>query len=140
MLRTIVLIVILFPIKVLAEPGQRSCLPDRTAAQILWSVPATTTEIIQPLSSKVQLVSRADSGEVVFRVRFDPAFDGVSLPYNLYSVLIVRNGSVVAWWDYTNGCQGPGLSFFPGREILLPKVKLIGGGADQLQIMVWGKL
>ncbi len=141
MFRTIVLLILFCPIKVLANAGQRSCLPEKTAAQLLWNVSSNAqAEIIQPLSSKVQLIGRQAGLEVNFRLRFDPAFSGVSLPYNLYAVLIVQNGSVVGWWDYTHGCQGPGISFFPGREIALPTVKLVGAEADQLQIMVWGKL
>ncbi len=77
---------------------------------------------------------------VKMSVRFDPKFDGVSLPYNLFAILIIRDGEAAAWWDFTSGCTGPGVSFFPGQEIHLPKLKLIGADPERLQIMVWGRL
>ncbi len=80
-----------------------------------------------------------DSHELKLTAMFDPDFDGVSLPYNLYAVQAVLDGQVVFYMDY-RGCQGPGPSFFPGREIRLPSVKLIGGKPQKLQIMVWGRL
>lgn len=141
MIRTIVLLVLFSWNEVQADAGQRSCLPERTSAQIFWTVEAHTDSLlIHPLSSKVQLMARQSGGAVSLTLRFDPSFDGVSLPFNLFAVLVVKNGSVIAWWDYTRGCQTPGLSFFPGREIELPELKLVGAGPDQLQIMVWGKL
>lgn len=73
-------------------------------------------------------------------VGFDREFDGVSLPYSVYALLILRDGEVVMWWDFTHACQGPGLSFFPGKEIELPSLKLVGDKPQKLQIMVWGRL
>lgn len=127
--------------------GQTSCLPDYTAAQAIWSANAPTF--------KQSLLSRRSGNLITTRVwiegtrtkdsadlwlRFDPDFDGVSLPYNLFAVLIIRDGEPAAWWDFTASCKGPGLSFFPGREVHLPPLKLIGGPSDRLQIMVWGRL
>ncbi len=141
MLRTMVVFILFFPLKVWSDSGQRSCLPERTEAQLMWTVNAAETgSLLHSLTNRVQLVGEQAGAVAQFRVRFDPAFQGVSLPYNLYAVLILRDGEPVAWWDYTRGCAGPGLSFFPGREIHLPKVNLVGGGAERLQIMVWGKL
>lgn len=90
--------------------------------------------------TRVQLRAEVKSGNVELKVGFDPKFDGVSLPYNLYAVLILRNGQTEQWLDFTNGCKGPGLGFFPGREIRLPTVKSIGESPEQLQIMVWGRM
>ncbi len=141
MLRTMVVLILLFPLKVWSDSGQKSCLPERTAAHLVWTVNAAeNNSLLYQLTNRVQLVGEQSGNFAQFKVRFDPTFDGVSLPYNLYAVLILRDGEPVAWWDYTRSCQGPGLSFFPGREIALPKVNLVGGGAERLQIMVWGKL
>lgn len=116
-------------------------MPERAAAQLIWTVDSKSENaLLYPLSKYVELVGEQTGVLAQLKVRFKPDFDGVSLPYNLYAVMIVREGEPVGWWDYTRACKGPGLSFFPGREIQLPKVNLVGGGAERLQIMVWGKL
>jgi hypothetical protein len=94
--------------------------------------------------TKVQLAGEIRDGEespvLDLTLRFDPAFQGVSLPYNLYTVLVISNGRVLNWLDFTNSCHGPGISFFPGRSVRIPSVKLIGADPQKLQIMVWGRL
>lgn len=79
-------------------------------------------------------------GVLQVSVQFDPAFEGVSLPYNVYSLLLVLDGQVVGWWDYTDGCRGPGLSFFPGAQIRLGTLNVVGDQPQKLQIMLWGRL
>lgn len=128
--------------------GQTSCLPESTAAQTFWRVgageplrvPLSTRRGEETILTRVYLEGDRDGETIRMKVRFDPDFQGVSLPYNLYAVLVIRNGAPFAWWDFTSGCEGSGLSFFPGQEILLPKVKTVGDKADRLQIMVWGRL
>lgn len=73
-------------------------------------------------------------------VQFDPAFGGVSLPYNLYAILVISDGRVLTWLDFTDSCRSSGVSFFPGREVRIPSVKLIGVDPQTLQIMVWGRM
>lgn len=142
---------ILFLVLGIATPafGQSSCLPDYTALQTIENVDAGASFARQLQSrnsngyfqTRVRLEGEVDSNsQLGLMVRFDPAFEGVSLPYNLYSVLVVSEGEVLAWLDFTRDCSGPGLSFFPGRQIRLPAIKLIGGRPQKLQIMVWGKL
>lgn len=133
--------------------GQRSCLPSSTALQVIETVvPEKSGHFTYNLMSdrggtlaktKVQVTgsySASSSREVKFTIGFDPQFQGVSLPYNLYAMMIIRDGEVIGWWDFTLGCTEPGLSFFPGREIELPAAKLIGDKPQKLQIMVWGRL
>lgn len=130
--------------------GQTSCLPSYTALQSEWLAGGSDSKsFASPIlieksgklsPSRVLFVGETIGGAVKMSVKFDPKFDGVSLPYNLYAVLIVRDGEPAAWWDFTSGCTGPGISFFPGQEIHLPKLKLIGADPERLQIMVWGRL
>ncbi len=133
--------------------GQRSCLSEHTALQ--------TVEVIQPgvshkfrypliaqranesFETKVYFegtVDQQDPTILRFSVAFDPSFSGVSIPYTVQALLILRDGDVIGWWDFTRLCKGPGISFFPGRVIQMPVVKLIGGKSQTLQIMVWGRL
>ena len=128
--------------------AQKSCLPAYTAAQVMWTFSESSPSHSQKLLSgrggeliktRVQLEGQRVNGDVVLKILFDPTVE-LSVPYNLYAVMVLRNGAVEGWWDFTGGCNGPGLSFFPGREIRLPSVKMIGEKPEQLQIMVWGKL
>lgn len=133
--------------------GQTSCLPAHVALQAFELIdPGQPTAFKYHLKdlragtvaeTRVYLQGEPDTDDphlIRLSVAFDRDFEGVSLPYNLYSLLIVRDGEVVGWWDFTRACRGSGLSFFPGREIELPVLKLIGEKPQKLQIMVWGKL
>jgi hypothetical protein len=128
--------------------ADRSCLPDYTAMQEFYSsgapMPAVKRLRAQNVSgsfeTKVEAVIDWRDGELLLSFRFDPAFDGVSLPYNLYAVMVLRDGEVVSWNDFTSQCRGPGLGFYPGREIRLDSIKLPGRPTQSLQIMVWGRL
>lgn len=136
-----------------ALAGPRSCLPEFTALQSVVMVDPTnfspfvfwlnTERGTDRIQTKVQLVGQLSldkPGAFDLIVRFDPAFDGVSLPFNLYSVYVVNDGEPLAWMDFTNSCLGPGISFFPGKEIRLPAVKFVGEKTHKLQIMVWGRI
>ncbi len=129
-----------------------SCLPAILSAQITVLV---DTEQVQrftfPLESenasgrfqtKAVMDANYDANThlLTFTTHFDDSFKGVSLPFNLFSVLVIEAGEVVQWQDLTGQCKGPGLGFFPGAHIQLPGVKLNGRGPESLQIMVWGRL
>ncbi len=139
--------------------GQTSCVPEYTALNVIEKVaPLEGTVFVHSLRSKngagdmfttrVQVEGRVSAGEasagevpsLEMSVRFDPAFGGVSLPYNLYTILVIGDGRVLNWLDFTDSCRSPGISFFPGREVHIPSVKLIGVDPQTLQIMVWGRL
>lgn len=138
MVRIVFLLILAFTFKTQAE--LTSCLPG-SATTILWDVPVeSSVERTWPLSKHVQLSAVKDGEAVKMKVEFDPKFEGVSLPYTVFAVLVVRDGEVVGWWDFSSQCRGPGASFFPGRSIRLPVAKLVGGTQERLQIMVWGKL
>ena len=79
------------------------------------------------------------SGKLSLSNHFDEKFEGVSLPYNLFAVLVIADGHVVAWQDYTQGCVGTGVGIFPGQKFLLKPVNL-PANKQKLQITVWGSL
>lgn len=139
-----------------ARAGQTSCVPVYTALNVIEDVdPAADSSFVHPLiaenaqglfESRVRLEGTVhhstanEKASLDMVIRFDPAFEGVSLPYNLYTVLVISNGRVLTWLDFTESCQGSGVSFFPGREIRIPALKLFGADPQKLQIMVWGRL
>jgi hypothetical protein len=153
MSRSTLVALILSLASVSAHAGQTSCVPEYTALNVVERVvPADASAFVHNLRSangggmfttRVQVEGRVSAGEVPaldMTVRFDPAFQGVSLPYNLYTILVISDGRVLNWLDFTDSCRSPGISFFPGREISIPKIKLIGADPQTLQIMVWGRL
>lgn len=131
--------------------AQHSCLPDFNALQVRevfdlnlahnFSYPFQSVNARGNFTTHVQLRGKYGTDhKLQLEALFDPNFQGVSLPYNLYAMLLVQNGSVVGWFDFTDGCQGPGIGFFPGQVIHLPRVQLSGGGKAAVQIMIWGRL
>ena len=134
----------------LARPT--ACLPIDTALDVVeivdpqsFSQPFThyldSVHGADSFTTRVQLRGDMRADELSLSVRFDPEFDGVSLPYNLYALQILGDqGEELAWQDFTSKCTGPGIGFFPGREVELGAIKLIGVDPQRLQIKVWGKL
>lgn len=134
--------------------AQASCLPEFTSLQVLESVhpPRHFETKWYPLLAEgpggrvaTRAVLQVEAGtanpqELRLTAMFDPDFDGVSLAYNLYAVLVLIDGVPQFFHDYTSGCQGLPPSFYPGGQITLPAVKLIGDKPQKLQIMVWGRL
>lgn len=135
-----------------AAMADHSCLPEFNSLQILETFNIdSTADFTYPLKSenasgifisKVRLTVSLDgfSHEMKLRAHFDEAFQGVSLPYNLYSILVLQNGAVIGWYDFTRECHGPGVGFFPGQFFSPPAIKLSGEGKQSFQIMVWGRL
>lgn len=137
-----------FPTFVRAE---NSCLPPFLALQVYENVSSQSSGFSYSLRTlksnswqQTRVLLTADpadqNGAMPLRVHFDPKFDGVSLPYNLYAILITHENEVVGWWDFTNGCNSPGMSFYPGDEVLLPAFKRLGNDVQKIQIMVWGMI
>jgi hypothetical protein len=130
----------------LSSFGQSSCLPVYTALQTVESsdVPFEHRLIGNgpdgPHETRIFFGGAVENSSLKMKVQFDPTFNGVSIPYNVFAVLVVADGETVAWYDFTRGCRSPPISFFPGRVIELPPVKLLGSQPQKLQIMVWGKL
>lgn len=131
-----------------------SCLPDFNSLQILQVIDlaqAQTQTITYPLKSmnahglfetraQLEMMVQAENWILDFKVLFDPKFGGVSLPYNVYALLVIQGGQVISWQDFTGGCRGPGIGFFPGQVVQLPKVKLIKSNSNVIQVMLWGRL
>jgi hypothetical protein len=82
----------------------------------------------------------AQTHQLTMRTHFDDKFGGVSLPYNLFSALVIESGEVNGWQDFTKGCNGPGVGFYPGQTFQLPVFKLKASGTDFVQIMIWGSI
>lgn len=132
--------------------AETSCLPEFTAVQVVEvvsaldqpgvtrSFPLKSENARGRFSTKAILNVTTRGRDLELETRFDPSFEGVSLAFNLYALQVIRDGEVVLWEDYTQGCAGPGLSFYPGRVVPLPTVKLPDDKRHRLHILLWGRL
>lgn len=133
-----------------ASWAQLSCLPDFNSLQVLETVDLAGSKTFSyPLKSenanglfntRVFLSGTLSNRTLNLKAHFDETFDGVSLPYNLFVVVIIQDGQVVQYIDFTDACNDPGISFFPGQAVSLTPVALEGEGSTRLQIAVWGRL
>lgn len=142
MRRWVLLTLFLLSARVGADP---SCLPDFVSLQATEKLSSPQQMVHSLKSSRGGVLFQTDAvmdssydGETLkLRVRFtDPT--ALSLPYNLYAVLVIVNGEVVSWQDLTGQCSGSGQSIFPGQTIELQPVKIRSQGL--IQFSVWGKL
>jgi hypothetical protein len=130
--------------------AQLSCLPQFNSLQVLETVDldagrnfsyALKSENAYGLfTTRVFLSGTLANRELNLKAHFDETFDGISLPYNFYLIAIMQDGQVIEYVDFTDACNDPGLSFFPGQSVKLHPVHLRGSGFSRLQIVVWGRL
>lgn len=129
--------------------AQSTCLPEFAALDAIEllkaNVPRTFTHRLRSKNvdgiflSKASLTGRFDGiNQLDLEFRFDR--EGVSLPYNIYAVLVASPEEAFAWHDLTKGCTGPGASIFPGGSFKLPATKLSRSLAINLHLLVWGRL
>lgn len=130
-----------------------SCLPDVTSLQhfevLQLDRDAQSRHRLKTMTHQAEVIEtrthvdlqyEADGNrELSLIFAFDEDFQGVSLPFNVYAVLITVDGEVLAYRDFTSACTEPGLSFFPGQTIRVPGAKLTGEGKRRLQLSIWGR-
>ena len=133
--------------------GQTSCFPDFTALDVVENVDVASPSAPflhflkaksgeRFFTSKAQVVGQVNAdGQLDLHFRFDPDFDGVSLPYNLFGVSITSlSGEVLFEQDFTEGCRAAGVGFFPGAIVTIPTLKFHDADTRALQIRIWGRI
>lgn len=126
-----------------------TCLPEFTALDVIETVNAGSARTFtHPLKSKnvggifltrVVLTGEFDGQRLSLTVRF-PA-DGVSLPYNVYLLVVGTEQDMLRWQDLTRGCKAPGASIFPGQSVNLDAIKFQpDAGTANLHLILWGRL
>jgi hypothetical protein len=125
--------------------GKGSCLPDFTSLDVFqdstvqsFSLPLKSRNVNGPFVTHATLDGKWDGTALALTFQFK--FDGVSIPYNIYAVLVVSGGEVLAWRDLTKACTDPGASIFPGRSFALPPIQTSNIGKSDWHIIVWGQL
>jgi hypothetical protein len=122
-----------------------SCLPEFTsldgfqeASASSFSLPLKSHNVSGPFVTHATLEGQWDGSALSLTFQFK--VDGVSLPYNIFAVMIVSDKDVLAWHDLTNSCTGPGKGIFPGQSYALPAVKTSTAPRAGWHIIVWGRL
>jgi hypothetical protein len=89
--------------------------------------------------SRATLNGEFEGQELKLSFHFD--FDGVSLPYNIFALLVASETEVLAWHDFTRGCYSPPPSIFPGQSYnKTPAIRINNPGKFNLHIIVWGNI
>ncbi len=132
--------------------GQTSCLPKNNSLQMLSQIDLTVdSDSVHRLTSdtgntvrdtRVNLKSsfKTADGKLNLRVQWDEDFSGVSLPFNVYAVMILIDGKIVNWSDYTEHCTDVGISLYPGAVLSIPPIEIGSVGLASVQIMLWGRV
>jgi|GEM_PF-1673281 hypothetical protein len=133
------------------EAVPMSCLPAATSLQAFDANAAKPSEKkIYPLTSlkwdqvretpvQAEVFYNQEKGGLEISIFFkDP--EAMSLPYNLYAVLVTTESGRVIWRDFTDACKEPGLSFFPGRRLQLEPFVLKLQPQESYRVMIWGRM
>jgi hypothetical protein len=125
--------------------AEDSCLPDFTSLDVFqdasapsFSLPLKSQNASGPFVTHATLDGRWDGTALALTFQF--RFGGVSLPYDIFAVLVTSGRDVLAWNDLTNACSGPGAGIFPGDSFPLPPIKTTAAPKPGWHIIVWGRL
>ena len=128
-----------------------SCLPEYTSLRATADFadgPSQQTFKLKSdnlnglFESKARMTASYDAELERLNLKFhwDENFSGVSLPYNLYSVLILQGSTVVGLLDFTDDCRGLGVGFYPGQSFSARPIKIQGLPGKQFKFIVWGRI
>lgn len=124
-----------------------SCLPEFTSlrAEADFGRASQQTFILKSVNpkgmfeTKARMTAGLEGNQLSVKFHWDENFSGVSLPYNLYSLLVVQDGVAVGWFDFTHDCEGPGVGFFPGQSFSLPPLKTVSSN-KQIKFIIFGRI
>lgn len=126
-----------------------SCLPEATSLQsyesggqgdVVKTYELSTLRLgqLRATGVNVQLKqSRKDQSlELSFSFQQD---DIMSLPFNIYAVLVVTEKGETTWRDLTSACTDPGIGFYPGQKVKLDPIPLKIDESESYRVMIWGQ-
>lgn len=127
-----------------------SCLPDVTSLQVFetWH-PAEPLKKVYPLKTQklgrisdtgvlVSVFRNVDKGSLELTFSFAEP-DSLSLPFNVYAIMVSDSKGEVVWRDLTSSCMDPGIGFFPGQEVSLEPIPLDLDDGESYRLMIWGR-
>lgn len=145
------LVLLILPVR--AAAAESSCWPEFTALNVYETLDLNSSKDFRhALKSQnargiyvtnVFLSAKQEHRSLALKFHFREDFDGVSLPYNAYALMVLIDGVPAYYQDFTEGCVGPGLGFYPGQIIELKAIPIdpsAGAGSARVQILVWGRI
>lgn len=130
------------------EAKAKTCLPDFVALDVVQPLTKGGAFSFFLKSHNVSGVFESDFAvdgtfhdgniELTFQFKRGPE---LGLPYNIYLVLVATESSVLAWHDFTKGCDDGALvvSVFRGQKFKLPLIKNIAETSLNLRLLIFGR-
>jgi len=126
-----------------------SCLPEATSLQAYESGGqgdmAKTYELMtlrfgQLAASGVNVQLKQSQKDQSLELSFSFQQDDImSLPFNIYAILVVTEKGETIWRDLTAACTDPGIGFYPGQKVELDPIPLKIGPSESYRVMIWGQ-
>ena len=127
-----------------------SCLPEATSLQTfeifqghdltVKTYPLKTLKLDQLKNAGVTTSINHHKNEHKFNFHFyfdDP--DALSLPFNIYAIMIVNSRGGSVFKDFTQSCFDPGIGFYPGQKVVIDDLKLELHQGEAYRVMIWGR-
>lgn len=126
----------------LAQSVPLSCLPNSTLLQAF--------EVLSPQQEMSKTYRAGDTPVLIglhysakdktglhLKFKFEDP-NAMSLPFNIYGVLVAGPNLKPTWIDLTEGCFQPGVGFYPGQTVEIP-ISMDLKGNTPIHLMVWGR-
>tara|TARA_Y100001935_G_C17299000_1_gene507946 strand:+ start:2017 stop:2472 length:456 start_codon:yes stop_codon:yes gene_type:complete len=126
-----------------------SCLPEATSLQSFEVTRAEGSEKsyelktlrfgqLKPSEVDVRISQNFETKSLQFSFAFQQE-DIVSLPFNIYAIMISMDSGPVVWKDLTRGCRDPGIGFYPGQRVELEPIPFPASAGESYRVMIWGQ-
>ena len=125
--------------------SRQSCWPSRNAVNQVVALDLESSFELPVVDvgyateeSRTILIAEAVKGGYELSMKFRDSFDPLGRPQNVYAFMVLNeNGYPIYFEDFTGGCKGPGLSFFPRQELDLIFLKSTAIKGDRVHILLW---
>lgn len=123
---------------------EASCWGHETALNVTVSIRQSVTIPYLFMSDNeggpfpvAQLTAAVEGESISFFTSVDASQPELGNPVNIYAIMVLAEGQVLRYEDYTSGCRNPGISFFPSQKVHLFDLK--NRPRDQMQIIIWAR-
>jgi hypothetical protein len=139
---------VIFAISSLAKANQRaSCWPKHNAIsqEVLLSQDHSIEVVVKDPSvpeEESRTVMHIDPHKEGYQMtlKFREGFGEVGTPQNVYAIMVLGDqGQPLLFEDFTGGCLGPGISFFPGQKLDLLKLKSSTLPSSKIHVLLWSR-
>lgn len=144
-MKIVLLFLMMAPSIVLANQ-RASCWPQFNAVnQELYLEEGSQLEVVvqgarSDVENRTVLIVESNSHAWTMTAKFRDGFPELGLAQNIYAVTVLgEDGEVLRFEDFTGGCKGPGLSFFPGQKIDLLTLDKHTLNSPRIHLLLWSR-